>query len=643
VSVVSETCATNEQPTYFVRTCFLSPTQQLTIDGDTPVEVSVEPEGEFPGIRRMVFYINDEYVLTDYEAPYHFVLPAASFPSGPATLAVEAVLRDDTIAPQVSIELTIDRVEVAFDVPAPGFRPALGTSPPSGTPFVIAAVGDGASGRRAADQVVDVIRNMAPNMVLYLGDVYERGSYTEFRNWYGTSGESWDQFSGITNPVVGNHERLTEASAGYFEYWNDPPLYYSLNVNGWTVIALDLQATRPSEEQLAWLQDQLVSSNECTLVMQHHPVFSVGPHGDHQDADELWPLFAEAGVDLLLAGHEHNYQRWLPLGSDMQPDEEGPLQIIVGTGGHGIRPTNGSDERAATVFDAAPAAFGALRLELNQTGAVATYLDIGGETLDWTARSCSDAAVDVTPPSQPREPSGFAPDGNRVELEWARSQDDTAVGAYLIERDGIVVGEASGGNRSFTDMTVDANTLYEYQVSAVDLAGNRSAPTPEIFVATGDPASVLVFAALADSYVNPDEPGVNYGTAPRLRVDGDPPVTTFMTFEVPELAGPVVQATLRVRAESPLGVGYAVAQVDASRWTEEDITFNNAPEAGAEIAVAPPKPADTWVEIDVTAGISGPGTYSFALRGLSSTNHRMSSREGSHAPELIIEIDVTGS
>lgn len=87
--------------------------------------------------------------------------------------------------------------------------------------FVVAATGDGASGEAPA--VADEIATRDPSMMLYLGDVYEKGTYTEFSNWYGTPTTYFGKFRSITNPVIGNHEYENGVAPGYFEYWNMDP------------------------------------------------------------------------------------------------------------------------------------------------------------------------------------------------------------------------------------------------------------------------------------------------------------------------------------------------------------------------------------------------------------------------------------
>ena len=102
------------------------------------------------------------------------------------------------------------------------------------------------SGGEDASKVADLITSLNPNLFLYLGDVYEQGSLAEFYNWYGTSTTFFGQLRAITNPTIGNHEYLTGDAAGYFDYWNNIPNYYSYNAGGWHFISLNSNAVQGS-------------------------------------------------------------------------------------------------------------------------------------------------------------------------------------------------------------------------------------------------------------------------------------------------------------------------------------------------------------------------------------------------------------
>ena len=78
-----------------------------------------------------------------------------------------------------------------------------------------ASPGDGAGGEQAATDVTDMMASWNPDLFTYLGDVYEDGTITEFKNWYGDSTSWFGRFAGITAPVVGNHEYNKDAQGQY--------------------------------------------------------------------------------------------------------------------------------------------------------------------------------------------------------------------------------------------------------------------------------------------------------------------------------------------------------------------------------------------------------------------------------------------
>jgi len=87
--------------------------------------------------------------------------------------------------------------------------------------------------------VVEQLVGWNPNLFLYLGDVYDKGSDSEFYNWYGTPDRNFGRLRGITNPAIGNHEYETGTTQAYSSYWNNIPHFYSFNTAGWHFISLD--------------------------------------------------------------------------------------------------------------------------------------------------------------------------------------------------------------------------------------------------------------------------------------------------------------------------------------------------------------------------------------------------------------------
>jgi hypothetical protein len=253
-----------------------------------------------------------------------------------------------------------------------------GTTPAPGAPLVVAAVGDGASGDATVSPVVNTIQSWSPNLFLYLGDVYEKGSYTEFINWYegGFGG-----LHSITNPVIGNHEYGTRRAAGYYDYWNNEPNYYSFDAGGWHFIALNSTSQFQNIDwsgQLNWLQSDLAAhAGACTVAFWHHPLYNVGPEGASTRVQDFWTPLANARATLILNGHDHDYQRWQPLDADGNPSSGGLTEIVAGTGGHAVQYITGNDPRLVT---SKSGVFGALQLQLSPQTAQFQYYTISGST-----------------------------------------------------------------------------------------------------------------------------------------------------------------------------------------------------------------------------------------------------------------------
>jgi len=91
----------------------------------------------------------------------------------------------------------------------------------------------------------------------------------------------------------------------------------------------------PDSRQGKWLADDLAKNRtRCTLAYFHHPRFSSGPHNLRQSAADLWPALSDAGVDVVVNGHDHIYERFGPMTKDGDRDnEKGMREFVVGTGG----------------------------------------------------------------------------------------------------------------------------------------------------------------------------------------------------------------------------------------------------------------------------------------------------------------------
>jgi 3',5'-cyclic AMP phosphodiesterase CpdA len=217
-------------------------------------------------------------------------------------------------------------------------------------PLTIYAVGDIArcahpdpkySG--ASDTAATVAAGLAADpraVVLTLGDhTYPRGTAQEFRDCYAPT---WGRFKDRTWPAPGNHEYYTPGAAPYFAYFGARAGrgYYSTELGSWHVVSLDsnLDPARNAAAhaaQLAWLRADLAAHPaRCTLAFWHHPLYSSGGHGSVPAMRDAWEILQQAGAELVLSGHDHDYERFGPQDAHGRPDRaRGMRQFVVGTGG----------------------------------------------------------------------------------------------------------------------------------------------------------------------------------------------------------------------------------------------------------------------------------------------------------------------
>jgi len=227
-------------------------------------------------------------------------------------------------------------------------KKAKAPSPPAKT-FTLVGAGDIAgcsdlSGARATAELIAKI----PGTVFAAGDLaYDGGSYLEFQSCYNPT---WGAFKDRTKPSPGNHEYSGSAAVGYFRYWGnqagDPKKgYYSYDLGVWHVVVLNTNCNVASlggcgegSPQEKWLREDLAAHpNSCIVAYGHHALFSSGifaSHARHIELRPLWQALYAAHADLVLAGHEHSYERFAPQDPQGHLDREhGIRQITAGTGG----------------------------------------------------------------------------------------------------------------------------------------------------------------------------------------------------------------------------------------------------------------------------------------------------------------------
>jgi Calcineurin-like phosphoesterase len=273
---------------------------------------------------------------------------------------------------------------------------AVGPAPPpvqAGTSDpVITAAGDIAPPATAGHHKATSDRVLAinPTVALTLGDAqYPSGALADFQRYYHLT---WGRFKAKTRPTPGNHEYRTSGAAGYFSYFGTAakPVgqsYYSFNLGGWHLIALNSNIARGvGSAQERWLKaDLAATSKRCILGYWHHPRFSSGTHHGHNTSvGPLWTALYAARADVVLNGHEHNYERFALQSPSAQATSQGIREFVVGTGGNGLygfgTPKPNSQFRNSTTFGVLKLVLHASSYEwwfISESGAV---IDRGGPT-----------------------------------------------------------------------------------------------------------------------------------------------------------------------------------------------------------------------------------------------------------------------
>lgn len=295
--------------------------------------------------------------------------------------------------------------------------------------------------RRACQQAAtaQLIENDGDyNAVLALGDLLAPdAALSTFESSYAPS---WGAFRSITLPVVGNHEYHRGEAEGYFDYFDGRRVgnrgngWYKRRLGNWLVIGLnsncDDVGCEGSSRQVRWLKRQLRENRKllrqeerartarvqrrkaraagrtdfnrslpkmpdqrgstCILAFWHHPRFSSGRHGDHHDTGAFWRTMHRFDGDVVLNGHDHLYERFMPLEPSGAADPEGITQFTVGTGGRSLfrfvgDPHPGSVSRIERHF-------GILRFRLLPRAFRWNFIATNGEVLDYGTQPCNDKA-----------------------------------------------------------------------------------------------------------------------------------------------------------------------------------------------------------------------------------------------------------
>ena len=208
---------------------------------------------------------------------------------------------------------------------------------------------------------------------------------------------------------------MTRGASGYFSYFgeaagNPGEGWYSFDVGtDWHLVALNSNCGRVScdagSAQEQWLRADLAASTRpCTLAFWHHPLFSSGAHhGSDPRTMPLWQALVEDGAELVLTGHDHDYERFGPQTADGAADELGIRAFVVGTGGRSLHAF--ADPPAAN-SEIRLTAFGLLRLALADGAYEFNFVGEDGSVLDSGSGTCHEPPP---PPPATTTPTTLVP------------------------------------------------------------------------------------------------------------------------------------------------------------------------------------------------------------------------------------------
>lgn len=236
--------------------------------------------------------------------------------------------------------------------------------------------------------------------VLTLGDnAYPGGMDRDFVACFAPSwGSPRRRILKKLHPSIGNHDYQSQRGAAYYRYFGDRAGqrfkgYYSFDHGGWHMVALNSEIVyygTPQEKraQERWLeQDLRATRTACTIAYFHRPLFSSGVHSSATAMRRIWEILYADSVDLVLSGHDHVYERFLPQNpAGVRDSIRGIPEIVAGTGGGAL--TGFRSKAAPNSAARVQGRFGVLVLTLGAKAFRSEFLEVGGRVWDSSGGRC---------------------------------------------------------------------------------------------------------------------------------------------------------------------------------------------------------------------------------------------------------------
>jgi hypothetical protein len=398
------------------------------------------------------------------------------------------------------------------------------------------------------------------NLWLMLGDnAYENGTDSEFQ------AAVFDMYPTILRqsvlwPALGNHDTAQSsnppASLPYFAMFTLPTnaeaggmasgteKYYSFDYGNIHFICLDsMTSDRSASGPMAtWLRADLASSTrQWTIAFWHHPPYSKGSHDSDTDPilaemrQNFLPILEDAGVDLVLSGHSHSYERSYLIDGHYGVSstftnamkKDGGSGRADGTGAYS-KPTLGPGSHEGAVYAVAGSSgqisggtlnHPAMFISLNNLGSM--VLDINGSTLDAKFLRENGAIADYfrivkgtvapVPPAAPTNLTATTFSSSQINLSWTDNANNE--NGFKVEQstDGIAftqIAMLASNTVSFSVTGLAASTTYQYRVVSFNDAGNSSfSNTASATTSAAPPVlpaapSALTAAAISSTRIN---------------------------------------------------------------------------------------------------------------------------------------------
>jgi hypothetical protein len=398
--------------------------------------------------------------------------------------------------------------------PTPGVVDQFRTAPPAGTGTIrLIAFGDSGNGSAAQGRIASLLDGETIDLALHTGDIaYSSGTYAQYDSYFFAYYRNWLRRAAIF-PSIGNHDDRTASATPYRRFFVLPPdggsaafpnnaeRFYSFDYGPVHFIALDTEAaflsTTRRQEQLAWLTADLQDSQDkpWRVAFFHRPPYSSGTeHGSDLTIRQVFgPLFEQYHVQVVLNGHEHDFERTVPWRISLDSARQAVTYVVTGGGGAGLYPVGRNEwtaySRSADHY---------VRALVSPTDLTLEAVGANGSVFDRFTLNRSLQDNDLTAP----EVSIAAPSSGEVlsgmETVAVSASDDSRVEKVDLWVDNRLHAIDLTAPYSFTlDTTALANGSHTLQARAYDIDGKRAAASRTVTVSNGTSAGDIVRYASA--------------------------------------------------------------------------------------------------------------------------------------------------